>query len=202
MGNACAPRSNRVLDISTTVQQSQRSTTSRTESGLVNREVSASVQQRHSQSDTETSGNHTHITSNDIGTSIQSLQWERTPVELFTAQTALTTDRALSVMTVLSVESRKDGGTSPISDFQPPPVQTEDRAVSAIGFSENYANRISSARSVKYSDGYPSNNFEMVIKLSRELENVVTRQGGEGHGLCKFMHMSDIILFESLDKFC
>ena len=105
-------------------------------------------------------------------------------------------------MTVLSVESRKDGGTSPISDFQPPPVQTEDRAVSAIGFSENYANRISSARSVKYSDGYPSNNFEMVIKLSRELENVVTRQGGEGHGLCKFMHMSDIILFESLDKFC
>ena len=192
MGNACAPRSNRVLDISTTVQQSPRSTTSRTESGSVNREVSASVQQRHCQSDSETSGNHTHITSNDIGTSIQSLQWG----------SALTTDRALSVMTVLSVESRKDGGTSPISDFQPPPVQTEDRAVSAIGFSENYANRISSARSVKYSDGYPSNNFEMVIKLSRELENVVTRQGGEGHGLCKFMHMSDIILFESLDKFC
>lgn len=196
MGNSCAPSSNRVGDIALAVQPSRGFPSTSTQE---NNEQSPSTSQPRRQDEgyyqsmAEEGQDSNRITGSDmvdIGTSIQSLQWDRsrTPLHLFTSP-AETTDRAQSVMTVVSVESHQNAGTTPIMSFHPIPVEMEDRALSAIGFADSVlpiASRRSSAKSVRHSDGYPSNNFEMVITVARELEDVFAKMGGSGLGLCEY----------------
>lgn len=176
MGNSCSSRSNRVVDIQVARQHNVTSNSPVASHGS---HRSLSLQQEDS-GGSHTSSSHRDAERNNVGTSIQSLQGHVKLVGEFTAP-IVTIDRALSAFSIRSFYDKRNEKI------------TTDRATSAIKFSTGSSEKLQHTstdepitNSANKGDGYPENSFEMVIRLMRELENVIESMGGTGHGFSMY----------------